>query len=84
MVTMRDKAGVGRMSGDAGALSVCEVRHRSHHRPGVHIWIGSSRNWSVFVERPQRGTPQDGCDSLSMQPVGRTPRTQPLFVFYLL
>ena len=25
---------------------------RSHGRPGALLWIDSSRNWSVFLERP--------------------------------
>ena len=46
---------------------------RSHHLPGVKLWLGSSRNWSVFQRRPQYVTPQEGSDSLSMLPVGYTP-----------
>ena len=25
---------------------------RSHRCPGAQLWLGSSRNWSVFMERP--------------------------------
>ena len=25
---------------------------RSHRRPGAQHWLGSSRNWSVFLKRP--------------------------------
>ena len=25
---------------------------RSHHRPGAQLWVGSSRNRLVFLERP--------------------------------
>ena len=25
---------------------------RSHHHPGAQLWVGSSRNQSVFLERP--------------------------------
>ena len=25
---------------------------RSHHLPGAQLWVGSSRNWSVFRGRP--------------------------------
>ena len=28
---------------------------RSHHHPGAQLWVGSSRNWSVFLERPKTG-----------------------------
>ena len=28
---------------------------RSHHHPGAQFWVGSSRNWSVFLERPNTG-----------------------------
>ena len=28
---------------------------RSYHHPGVQFWVGSSRNWSVFLERPNTG-----------------------------
>ena len=27
----------------------------SHHHPGAQFWVGSSRNWSVFLERPNTG-----------------------------
>ena len=59
--------------------STCRVRGedtddtRSHRRPGAQLWVGLSRNWSFFLERPYHGTPQEGSDSLSMQPVGCTP-----------
>ena len=29
--------------------------NRSHHHPGAQFWVGSSRNWSVFLERPNTG-----------------------------
>ena len=52
MLCMWDKAkGVGRMSGDAGALFECVVYTddtRSHSRPDAQLWVGSSRKWSVF------------------------------------
>ena len=28
---------------------------RSHHHPGAQFLVGSSRNWSVFLERPNMG-----------------------------
>ena len=28
---------------------------RSYHHPGAQFWVGSSRNWSVFLERPNTG-----------------------------
>ena len=28
---------------------------RSYHHPGSLFWVGSSRNWSVFLERPSTG-----------------------------
>ena len=46
--------GVGRMSGDAVAHPECETKTddtRSHRRPGAQLWLGSKRNWSVFLER---------------------------------
>ena len=54
---------VGRMSGDAGAFlesvgKECGVYTdytRSHHHPGAQFWVGSSRNWSVFLKRPNAG-----------------------------
>ena len=49
---------VGRMWGDAGAFPACgEYAYytRSHHHPGAQIWVGSSRNWSVFLEGPNTG-----------------------------
>ena len=27
----------------------------SHLHPGAQFWVGSSRNWSVFLERPNTG-----------------------------
>ena len=39
-------------------LSIFRVRveftdyTRLHHHPGAQLWVGSSRNWSVFLERP--------------------------------
>ena len=43
--------GVGLMSRDAGALIECE-EIKKHRRPCALLWVGSSRNWSVFLERP--------------------------------
>ena len=28
---------------------------RSYHHPGAKFWVGSSRNWSFFLERPNTG-----------------------------
>ena len=28
---------------------------RSYHHPGAQFLVGSSRNWSVFLERPNMG-----------------------------
>ena len=28
---------------------------RSYHHPGAQFWVGSSRNWPVFLERPNTG-----------------------------
>ena len=28
---------------------------RSYHHPGAQYWVGSSRNWSVFLKRPNTG-----------------------------
>ena len=28
---------------------------RKYHHPGAQFWVGSSRNWSVFLERPNTG-----------------------------
>ena len=49
---------VGRMSGDAEAFpeyGEYTDYTRSHHHHGAHFWVGSSRNWSVFLERPNTG-----------------------------
>ena len=50
---------VGSMSGDAGAFPeyVGNTRDyiRSYHHPGAQFWVGSSRNWSVFLEWPNTG-----------------------------
>ena len=37
--------------------------------PGAQLLVGSRRNWSVFLEKPQHGTPTEDSNSLSMQPV---------------
>ena len=45
-------------------------------RAAVHVrmWLGSSRNWSSFLEwLPYHGITLDGFGSLPMQPVGCTP-----------
>ena len=30
----------------------CTGDTRSHCRPDAQLWVGLSRNWSVFLERP--------------------------------
>ena len=46
---------------------------RWHHLLCENLWVGSSRNWSVYRGRPQHGTPRDSSCSLSMHPEGCTP-----------
>ena len=56
LLSMRGQSQVvGRMSGDAGAFQECVGNTRSYHHPGAQFWVGSSRNWSVFLERPNTG-----------------------------
>ena len=66
-VSMKEKAKeVDRMSGDAEALSECEVKTdetRSHRRPGTYLWVGMSRNWSVFQEKALGLRIATGCTS---------------------
>ena len=45
-------------------LSVDTDDTQSHRLPGTRLWVGSSRNWSVFLGRPY---------SLSMLLAGYTP-----------
>ena len=48
--------GVDRMSGDAGALPTCEVKIlMTFDRTVFQVRILGSRNWSVFMERPNTG-----------------------------
>ena len=59
LVSMRDKArwlvvcrrfrSISRVCGE---YTDCT---RSYHHPGAQFWVGSSRNWSVFLERPNTG-----------------------------
>ena len=69
--------GVGRMSGDAGALPVCEVKTDTtpdlHRLPGALLRVGSSRNLSVFRGRSLHGTHREGSNSMFMQLIGCTP-----------
>ena len=65
--------GVGSMSGDTGAFPECKVYTLITHHAGAQLWVGSSRNWSVFLEWPYHGTSRKGSGSLSMQPFGCTP-----------
>ena len=45
---MQDKAmRLGRIFGDAEALPECRS-----DLPGVQLWVGLSRDWSVFWGRP--------------------------------
>ena len=47
---------VGRMSGNTEAITGSAVEDtddtRLYCRPSAQIWLGSCRNWSVFLERP--------------------------------
>ena len=66
-VVSRGCGGLDGGSDGGGGLQVSHVRRcrnisrvrgeytdyiRSHHHPGVQFWVGSSRNWSVFLEGP--------------------------------
>ena len=61
------------MSGNAGALPECDDT-RSHILSDAQLWVGSSRNLSVFHGRSQHETPQGGSGLLNIKQVGCTPR----------
>ena len=46
----------GRMSGDAGAFPDIRGEYndytRWHQHTGAQLWVGLSRNWLDFLERP--------------------------------
>ena len=46
---------------------------RYRRLPDAQLWVESSRNCSVFLDRPKQGTPREGTGSLSIQPAGYTP-----------
>ena len=56
MVCMREKAGGWSHIGKCRSISRVRREYtddaRSHHLLGAKLWVGSSRNWSVFLERP--------------------------------
>ena len=54
---------------------------RSHHHPGAQFWVGSSRNWSVFRERPNTGRHEKApvrCPCNRLAALHGDPRTPPL------
>ena len=74
---------VGRMLGDAGAFPECVGNTpdytRSYHHPGAQFWVGSSRNWSVFMKRPNTGCHEKApvrCPCSRLAALHGTPRTQ--------
>ena len=75
---------VGCMSGDAGAFPECVWEYtdytRSYHHPGAQFWVGSSRNWSVFLERPNTGRHEKApvrCPCSRLAALHGAPRTLP-------
>ena len=51
---------------------------RSHHHPGAQFLVGSSRNWSVFLERPNTGRHEKApvrCPCSRLAALHGTPRT---------
>ena len=52
---------------------------RSHHHPGAQFWVGSSRNWSVFLERRNTGRHEKApvqCPCSRLAALHGAPRTQ--------
>ena len=52
---------------------------RSYHHPGALIWLGSNRNWSVFLERPNTGRHEKAlvrCPCNRLAALHGDPRTQ--------
>ena len=81
---------VGRMSGDAGAFPECVDEYtdytRSYHHPCAQFWVGSSRNWSVFLERPNTGRHKKApvrCPCSRLAALHGAPRTHDLWHLYL-
>ena len=54
---------------------------RSYHHPGAQFWVGSRRNWSVFLERPSTGRHEKApahCPCSRLAALHGAPRTQEL------
>ena len=52
---------------------------RSYHHTGSLFWVGSSRNWSVFLERPSTGRHEKApvhCPCSLLAALHVDPRTQ--------
>ena len=50
----------------------------SHHHPGAQFWVGSSRNLSVFLERPYTGRHEKApvsCSCCRLAALHGAPRT---------
>ena len=53
---------------------------QSYHHLGAQFWVGSSRNWSVFLERPNTGRHDKApvrCPYSRLAALHGAPRTQP-------
>ena len=56
---------------------------KSHHHPGAQFWVGSSRNWSVFLQRPNTVRHEKApvrCPCSRLAALHGAPRTQ---IFWL-
>ena len=52
---------------------------RSYHHPCAQFWVGSSHNWSVFLERPNTGRHEKAsvhCPCSRLAALHGAPRTQ--------
>ena len=52
---------------------------QSYHHPGAQFWVGSSRNWSVFLEKPNTGRHEKApvrCPCSRLAALHGDPRTQ--------
>ena len=73
LVCVRDKAGVGHMSRDAGAPPECEVETQTASTSSCAALCRVEQKWAGLPGRALAWAPQEGSGSLSMKPVGCTP-----------
>ena len=74
---------LGKHAGQSRSISRVCVEYTdytwSYHHPGAQFWVGSSRNWPVFLERPNTGRHKKApvrCPCSRLAALHGAPRTQ--------